>query len=93
MSCGKQVERSRCENKGQPQPKQPQVRNDTLFRELLGWFVPQGDLFAKEEFHGNVRWGCETHFARWAVFGKTRWWKSTVGSVVSSKGVQGWRRI
>ena len=59
MSCRKQAERSRCENKGQPQPKQPQVRNDTLFRELLGWFVPQGELFAEDEFHGNVKWNPE----------------------------------
>ncbi len=56
MSRRKQTKRSRRENKRQPQPKQRRVRNDTLFRELLDWFVPQGELFAKDEFHGNVKW-------------------------------------
>jgi len=37
--------------------------------------------------------GRETHFARWSVFDKTHWCKLTVGSVVSLKGFQGWRRI
>ena len=56
MSCRKQAKQSRRENKGQPQPKQHRIRNDTLFRELLDWFVPQGQLFAEDEFHGNVKW-------------------------------------
>ena len=60
----KLAERSRCENrnkrnKGQAQPKQPHVRNDTLLRELLYWFVPQGELFAEDEFHGHVKWNPE----------------------------------
>ena len=59
MSCRKRTKRSRRENKRQPQPKQRRVRNDTLFRELLDWFVPQGELFAKDEFHGNVKWNPE----------------------------------
>ena len=59
MICRKLAERSRCEYKGQAQPKQPHVGNDTLLRELLDWFVPQGELFAEDEFHGNVKWNPE----------------------------------
>ena len=59
MSRRKQMKRSRRENKRQPQPEQRRVRNSTLFRELLDWFVPQGELFAKDEFHGNVKWNPE----------------------------------
>ena len=59
MSRRKRTQRSRRENERQPQPKQRRVRNSTLFRELLGWFVPQGELFAKDEFHGNVKWNPE----------------------------------
>ena len=59
MSCRKRTKRSRRENKRQPQPKQRRVSNSTLFRELLDWFVPQGELFAKDEFHGNVKWNPE----------------------------------
>ncbi len=59
MSRRKQAKRSRRENKGQPQPKQRRVKNDTLFRELLDWFVPRGELFAEDEFHGNVKWNPE----------------------------------
>jgi len=53
MSRRKQTKRK---NNGQTQPQQRRVKNSTLFRELLDWFVPQGELFAKDEFHGNVRW-------------------------------------
>ena len=56
MSRRKQTTRG---NEGQPQPKQQRVRNDTLFRGLLDWFVPQGQLFAEDEFHGNVNWSAE----------------------------------
>ncbi len=59
MSCRKQTKGSRRKNNGQPQPKQSRVRNDTVFRELLDWFVPQGELFAEDEFHGNVKWDPE----------------------------------
>ena len=34
-------------------------RNRTLFLELLNWFVPEGELFAKDEFHGNTKWNPE----------------------------------
>jgi hypothetical protein len=35
-----------------------------LFRELLDWFVPEGELFAKEEFHGNTKWNAEQVLAQ-----------------------------
>ena len=53
----KRTKDSRHQNKRQP--KQRRVRNDSVFRELLDWFVPQGKLFAKDEFHGNVSWNAE----------------------------------
>ena len=53
MSRRKQTQHT---NNGQPQPNERRVRNSTLFRELLDWFVPQGELFAEDEFHGNVKW-------------------------------------
>lgn len=39
---------------------QQRVRNCTLFRELIDWFVPlQRPMFDKNEFHGNVNWVAE----------------------------------
>jgi len=43
------------------QPKKPcrwqgRCRNKTHFVELLHWFLPEGELFSKDEFHGNTRW-------------------------------------
>jgi|RhiMetdeSRZDD1v2_1073273.scaffolds.fasta_scaffold326107_2 hypothetical protein len=31
-------------------------RNKAHFAELLRWFLPEGELFSKDEFHGNTRW-------------------------------------
>jgi hypothetical protein len=31
-------------------------RNKAHFVELLSWFLPEGELFSKDEFHGNTRW-------------------------------------
>lgn len=41
--------------------RRPQARqqNKTAVLELLHWFVPQGELFAKDEFHGNTQWSPE----------------------------------
>lgn len=39
--------------------KQARCQRKTLFLELLNWFVPQGELFAKDEFHGNTQWNPE----------------------------------
>jgi hypothetical protein len=59
MSRRKQSNGSQRGNKRLQQSKQGPPRNDGLFRELLDWFVPQGELFDKEEFHGNVKWNAE----------------------------------
>ena len=59
MSRRKQSNGSRGESKRQQQAGPGQVRNKTLFRELIEWFVPQDELFAKEEFHGNIKWNPE----------------------------------
>lgn len=39
--------------------EQARCQNKTLFLELLNWFVPEGELFAKDEFHGNTKWNPE----------------------------------
>jgi hypothetical protein len=42
----------------QPQKRcQPaRVQNRTDFLELLHWFLPEGELFSQDEFHGNTQW-------------------------------------
>jgi len=37
--------------------KQPE--NKTVFRELLNWVASESELFAKDEFHGNIKWNPE----------------------------------
>lgn len=59
MSCAKQAKGARCENEQEPQSNKQRVRNSTLFRELLDWFIPQGELFAQDKFHGNVQWDAD----------------------------------
>jgi hypothetical protein len=39
--------------------KQARCRNRTHFLELLDWFVPEGEVFAQDEFHGNIKWNPE----------------------------------
>ena len=59
MSCRKQSKSSQC-GKSPWGNGQQRVRNDTLFRELIDWFVPlQRPMFGKNEFHGNVKWNAE----------------------------------
>ena len=59
MTCRKLATRSPQKNQRRRQPKTAQQKNKTLLKELLGWFVPQGELFAKEQFHGNTKWDAE----------------------------------
>jgi Transposase DDE domain len=35
------------------------ARNGKVFRSLIDWFLPQGELFHQSEFHGNVKWNAE----------------------------------
>ena len=36
--------------------KSSRVSNDRLFNDLIGFVLPDGALFSKEEFHGNIKW-------------------------------------
>ena len=31
-------------------------KNRTLFQALVGWLIPEDGLFAKDRFHGNIKW-------------------------------------
>ena len=33
-----------------------QRKNEDVFRELLSFVLPDGELFSKTEFHGNIKW-------------------------------------
>ena len=39
--------------------RQARCQNKSHFVELLHWFLPDGELFSKGEFHGNTRWSPE----------------------------------
>ena len=39
--------------------EQSRYQNRKLLLDLLNWFVPEGELFAKDEFHGNTKWNPE----------------------------------
>jgi len=64
MSRRKRSNGSRRKNERQHPGEQGRVKNGTLFRGIVEWFVPQGELFAKDEFHGNIKWGCKRGIAR-----------------------------
>lgn len=36
--------------------RQARCPNKTQLVELLEWFLPEGELFSQDEFHGNTRW-------------------------------------
>ncbi len=67
MSRRKQQSTSKRINKQQRQQKQA-FKNDKLFRELIGWFIPLGELFHKSEFHGNVKWVAEEVMAQTLIW-------------------------
>ena len=31
-------------------------KNKAIFHALLGWLIPEGELFTKDRFHGNIKW-------------------------------------
>jgi hypothetical protein len=53
------IRRKRLKSRHRGQQESARPKNKTLFRELLDWFVPQGKLFTKEQFHGNTKWNAE----------------------------------
>ncbi len=63
MSRRKQTKASQCRKSSSANWRQ-RVRNDKLFRELLSWFLPPGELCDKTEFHGNVKWEAEQVMAQ-----------------------------
>lgn len=67
MSRRKQQSTSKRINQQQRQEQQA-VKNDKLFRELIGWFTPLGELFHKSEFHGNVKWVAEEVMAQTLIW-------------------------
>lgn len=67
MSRRKQQSTSKRTSKQQRQEQQA-VKNDKLFRELIWWFIPPGELFHKSEFHGNVKWVAEEVVAQTLIW-------------------------
>ena len=53
----KRANRSAAQNKRAVE--QTRCKNKTVFLDLLNWFVPEGKLFSKSEFHGNTKWNPE----------------------------------
>jgi len=41
---------------GSQRAKVDEFRNDRLFRDLIEFVLPDGVLFSKDEFHGNIKW-------------------------------------
>lgn len=58
MTRRKQTNRSQRKNR-RHQPQQIRPTNKSIFREVLDWFAPENELFAKEDFHGNTKWNAE----------------------------------
>ncbi len=52
MSRRKQSNRSRKRRQRVNQER----KNKTLFQALVNWLVPEDGLFAKDRFHGNIKW-------------------------------------
>lgn len=41
-------------------------QNKSIFKPLIDWLIPSGELFSKDAFHGNVKWSPE-HLLQQAV--------------------------
>lgn len=54
MVCRKQSVRRRRGRK--QQTDQTSRKNKTIFNEVRKWFVPDGELFTNDRFHGNTKW-------------------------------------
>jgi len=52
MSRRKQANRSYRQRRREIQRR----KNKTLFQALVGWLIPEDGLFAKDRFHGNIKW-------------------------------------
>jgi hypothetical protein len=67
MSRRKQQNTAKRTNK-QKRHEHRAAKNDKLFRELISWFIPPGELFHKSEFHGNVKWVAEEVMAQTLIW-------------------------
>jgi hypothetical protein len=47
---------NRTQRRNKQQGKQRKQKNKAFFREVLAWFSPKGELFTKDQFHGNIKW-------------------------------------
>jgi len=54
MARKKRLNRNR--RKHVEQRKNQKQKNKTVFREVLDWFAVKGELFTKNQFHGNTKW-------------------------------------
>ncbi len=57
MDCRMRLKGSRQDRAKRRQRARFQTKTD--FLELLHWFLPEGELFSKDEFHGNTRWDAD----------------------------------
>ena len=48
--------RSQRETKLQQQREEAHRKYKTVFKEVIDWFIPLGELFAESAFHGNIKW-------------------------------------
>ena len=58
MTRRKQVNASQRQKPRKPSPAKP-LSNKAALKDLLNWYAPQVGLFAKGEFHGNIKWSPE----------------------------------
>ena len=58
MTRRKQVNASQRQKPRKPSPAKP-LNNKAALKDLLNWYAPQVGLFAKGEFHGNIKWSPE----------------------------------
>ena len=53
---GRTKQANRSTHKNERRAESTRRKNSKLFLELSNWFVPEGELFPKDVFHGNVKW-------------------------------------
>jgi len=51
-----------------PKAAEPTVKNSAALQGLLNRFLPEGELFGKDQFHGNVKWVAEQLLAQTLVW-------------------------
>jgi hypothetical protein len=55
MTRRKQANRS-VRNREQRRREIERRKNKAIFDAVLDWFIPKGELFTKDRFHGNIKW-------------------------------------